>query len=62
MTTPGRVYRRLPAFPLGFPTALQFTATLGPLLGAVLGAWVQSKVGRKVRLKIGDIEARGPYG
>ena len=30
--------------------------TLGPVLTGVLGAWLQSKAGRKVRLKDGDIE------
>jgi hypothetical protein len=28
----------------------------GPLLTGILGAWLQSKAGRKVRLKDGDIE------
>lgn len=29
---------------------------LGPVLTGILGAWLQSKAGRKVRLKDGDIE------
>lgn len=29
---------------------------IGPILTGILGAWLQSKAGRKVRLKIGDIE------
>lgn len=29
---------------------------VSPVLTGILGAWVQSKVGRKVRLKVGDIE------
>ena len=28
----------------------------GPVLTGILGAWLQSKAGRKVRLKDGDIE------
>lgn len=28
-----------------------------PVLGGVLGGWLQSRAGRKVRLKIGDLEA-----
>lgn len=31
--------------------------TIGPLLGTVLGAWLHARYRRKVRLKIGDIEA-----
>jgi hypothetical protein len=31
--------------------------TIGPLLGTVVGAWLHARYGRKVRLKIGDIEA-----
>ncbi|MFT4508972.1 hypothetical protein [Caballeronia sp. 15711] len=33
-----------------------FLKDLSPLLAGIVGAWVQSKVGRKVRLKDGDIE------
>lgn len=29
---------------------------VGPVLGGILGAWLQSKAGRKVRLKDGDLE------
>ncbi|PRE09674.1 hypothetical protein C6P78_27665 [Burkholderia multivorans] len=29
---------------------------VSPVLTGILGAWLQSKAGRKVRLKIGDIE------
>jgi len=29
---------------------------ISPLLTGILGAWLQSKAGRKVRLKVGDIE------
>ena len=29
---------------------------VSPLLTGILGAWLQSKAGRKVRLKVGDIE------
>jgi hypothetical protein len=39
----------------------QFLVTLGPpaiaAIAAVAGAWVQARYGRKVRLKVGDIEA-----
>lgn len=39
----------------------QFLVALGPpvieALAAVAGAWVQARYGRKVRLKVGDIEA-----
>ena len=30
--------------------------TVGPLLTGILGAWLQSKAGRKVRIKVNDIE------
>lgn len=49
----------------GFPLP-EFTVllkTLGPVaigaLGAVSGGWVQARYGRKVRVKIGDLEAEG---
>jgi hypothetical protein len=39
----------------------QFLVTLGPAviaaIAAVAGAWVHARYGRKVRLKVGDIEA-----
>ena len=31
-------------------------SAFGPVLAGILGAWLQSKAGRKVRLKDGDIE------
>ena len=41
----------------------EFMITLGPpviaALAAVCGAWVQARYGRKVRLKVGDVEAEG---
>jgi hypothetical protein len=44
--------------PQGLPEDLvKFAATLGPMLGTAVGAWLHAKYGRKVRLKIGDIEA-----
>lgn len=49
-----------PAFviPQGLPEGLvKFTATLGPMLGTAIGAWLHARYGRKVRLKIGEIEA-----
>jgi phage tail tape-measure protein len=33
---------------------LQVMATVGPALGTALGAWLQAKVGRKVRVKLPD--------
>jgi hypothetical protein len=32
-------------------------ASLAPVLGGLIGAWLQAKYRRKVRLKIGEIEA-----
>lgn len=29
---------------------------MSPVLTGILGAWLQSKTGRKVRLKVGDVE------
>jgi hypothetical protein len=47
---------------LGYPLP-NFLITLGPAVIAAVaglcGAWVQAKYGRKVRLKIGDVEAEG---
>jgi hypothetical protein len=36
---------------------IKLVATIGPVIGAALGAFMQARWGRKVRLKIGDIEA-----
>jgi len=36
---------------------IKLVATVGPPLGALIGAWLHARHGRKVRLKIGDIEA-----
>lgn len=36
---------------------IQIGQALGPTLGVVLVAWLQGRAGRKVRLKVGDIEA-----
>jgi hypothetical protein len=36
---------------------IKFAATAGPALGTLIGAWLHARYGRKVRLKIGDIEA-----
>lgn len=48
---------------LGFPLAEFIIKTLSPAVipgaAAVCGAWVQARYGRKVRLKIGDVEAEG---
>ncbi len=35
-----------------------FFAAIGPALGTALGAWLHARYGRKVRLKIGEIEAK----
>jgi len=47
---------------VGF-TVGQFLITLGPAViaavAAVCGGWVQARYGRKVRLKIADVEAEG---
>jgi hypothetical protein len=39
------------------PTAIAMAKVAGPPLFTVLGIWLQSRYGRKVRLKVGDIEA-----
>ena len=48
---------------LGFPLAEFVIKTISPAVipaaAVVCGAWVQARYGRKVRLKIGDIEAEG---
>jgi hypothetical protein len=36
---------------------IKFSATVGPALGTLMGAWLHARYGRKIRLKIGDIEA-----
>ena len=36
---------------------IKLAATVGPALGTLMGAWLHGRYGRKVRLKIGDIEA-----
>lgn len=45
---------------LGYPLP-EFLVTLsqaiGPTLGVILVAWLQGRSGRKVRVKIGDVEA-----
>ena len=47
---------------LGFPlpefNILLNPAVVGPLCG-LLGAWLQARYGRRVRIKIGDVEAEG---
>ena len=43
----------------------EFLSTLGPPAiadaAAVAGAWVNARYGRKVRLKVGDVEAEGSH-
>lgn len=36
---------------------IKLAAIAGTALGTVIGAWLHARFGRKVRLKIGDIEA-----
>jgi len=36
---------------------LNLAATIGPVLGAAVGAWLHARYSRKVRLKVGEIEA-----
>jgi hypothetical protein len=36
---------------------IQNVKSVGLVLGPIIGAWLQARYGRKVRLKIGDIEA-----
>ena len=44
--------------PLSGEFVITLAKTLGSLgLGGIIGAWIQAKHGRKVRLKVGDIEA-----
>lgn len=31
--------------------------TVWPILGTAIGAWLHARYGRKVRLKVGDVEA-----
>jgi hypothetical protein len=45
-----------PAFLLGSFT-IEIAKSVGPILGAVIGAWLHARYGRKARLKIGDVEA-----
>ncbi len=35
---------------------VQLAATVGPALGTILGAWLQARLGRKVKLKFRDVE------
>ena len=46
----------------GYPLAQFAIVVVPPVVSAaaaVCGAWVQARYGRKVRLKIGDVEAEG---
>ena len=43
--------------PTDLATLLAVAATIGPTLGAALGAWLHARYSRRVRLKIGEIEA-----
>jgi hypothetical protein len=35
---------------------LKLSAAVGPVLGTAIGAWLHARYGRKVRIKVGDIE------
>ena len=44
---------------VGYPLGeyfLSLAGIAGPVLGVAVGAWLQGRAGRKVRLKVGDIE------
>ncbi len=44
---------------MGYPLGQYFISlaqVAGPIVGVALGAWIQGRAGRKVRLKVGDIE------
>ena len=46
----------------GYPLAqfaIEVVRSVVPAAAGVCGAWVQARYGRKVRLKIGDVEAEG---
>lgn len=47
-----------PAIYLG-DFAIRLAATVGPFIGTAIGAWLHAKYGRKVRLKIGEVEVEG---
>ena len=36
---------------------IKLSAAVGPAIGTALGAWLHARYGRKVRIKVGDIEA-----
>lgn len=38
---------------------IPLTQTLGPPFFTLLGAWLTARYGRKIRVKIGDVEAEG---
>lgn len=42
-------------FPLG-EYLISFAGVACPIIGVAIGAWIQGRAGRKVKLKIGDIE------
>lgn len=45
-----------PSFLMGSFT-IESVKSVGLVVGPIIGAWLQARYGRKVRLKIGDIEA-----
>jgi hypothetical protein len=48
------IWTECPVCLSGYP---KLVASVGPVVGAVVGAWLHARYGRKVRLKIGDVEA-----
>jgi hypothetical protein len=41
----------------GINIDLRLVTALGPVIGGVAGAWFHARYGRKVRLKVGELEA-----
>ena len=53
---PGETAMWLGQFVIVAKTATPIVAIIGPALGTVIGVWLHNRYGRKVRMKIGDIE------
>jgi hypothetical protein len=51
----GRVLDKFMGAPPDF--YVQLAAMVGPTVGTALGAWLHARYGRKIRVKIGDVEA-----
>lgn len=39
---------------------ISFAQLVAPVVGVIVGAWLQSKAGRKIKIKIGDVEIEAP--